>query len=160
MNESERMRLEKNLYTIGLCLPIAAAAAVLLWRLLPVGLTAGRRMPCVFHMVTGFYCPGCGGTRAVAALLKGQLWRSFLYHPAVPYCAGIYLWFMVSHTLERAAGRRLRIGMRYRRRYLWILLGIVVINTAVRNAVLAAWGLDLLENAHVSVELFYGVCVI
>ena len=36
--------------------------------------------PCLFHLVTGYYCPGCGGTRAIASLLHGQLFRSFLYH--------------------------------------------------------------------------------
>lgn len=29
--------------------------------------------PCVFHQLTGLQCPGCGGTRAVAALLHGHL---------------------------------------------------------------------------------------
>ena len=29
--------------------------------------------PCLFHLVTGAYCPGCGGTRALLALLHGRL---------------------------------------------------------------------------------------
>ena len=29
--------------------------------------------PCLFHMMTGAYCPGCGGTRAVKSLLKGEI---------------------------------------------------------------------------------------
>ena len=28
---------------------------------------------CIFHQATGLHCPGCGGTRAVRALLKGDL---------------------------------------------------------------------------------------
>ena len=28
---------------------------------------------CPIHAVTGWYCPGCGGTRAVGALLRGDL---------------------------------------------------------------------------------------
>ena len=24
--------------------------------------------PCLFHLATGYYCPGCGGTRAIASL--------------------------------------------------------------------------------------------
>ena len=27
---------------------------------------------CPFHAVTGWYCPGCGGTRALGALLRGD----------------------------------------------------------------------------------------
>ncbi len=41
------------------------------------------RMPCLFQMMTGLYCPGCGGTRAVKALLSGHPVLSFLYHPLV-----------------------------------------------------------------------------
>lgn len=29
--------------------------------------------PCPFHAVTGLLCPGCGATRAVAALVHGNL---------------------------------------------------------------------------------------
>lgn len=28
---------------------------------------------CPFHAVTGWYCPGCGGTRALGALLHGDI---------------------------------------------------------------------------------------
>ena len=29
--------------------------------------------PCLFHALTGLYCPGCGGTRAVYQLLHGHI---------------------------------------------------------------------------------------
>lgn len=50
---------------------------------------------CEFLAVTGLYCPGCGGTRAVKSLLRGDLIRSFLYHPFVMYVAVSYTVFMV-----------------------------------------------------------------
>ena len=40
--------------------------------------------PCVLNMLTGFYCPGCGGTRAMFALAKGDILKSFVYQPFVP----------------------------------------------------------------------------
>ena len=33
--------------------------------------------PCLFHRLTGLYCPGCGGTRAVRLLFTGHIWKSF-----------------------------------------------------------------------------------
>lgn len=47
--------------------------------------------PCLFHLATGYYCPGCGGTRAIASLLHGQLFCSFLYHPVILYTAFLLL---------------------------------------------------------------------
>lgn len=56
--------------------------------------------PCVFRRLSGLYCPGCGGTRAVQALLEGNFLACFFYHPFVLYCAILYALFMLSHTLE------------------------------------------------------------
>ena len=36
---------------------------------------------CPVLMITGFYCPGCGMTRAGKALFQGDFSSSFTYHP-------------------------------------------------------------------------------
>lgn len=36
--------------------------------------------PCVFHLLTGLQCPGCGGTRALHHLLHGRLAEAFRYN--------------------------------------------------------------------------------
>lgn len=56
---------------------------------------------CDFFSKTGLYCPGCGGTRAVKSLLRGDFIRSFLYHPFVPYCAIMYIVFMLYEFLKK-----------------------------------------------------------
>ena len=38
---------------------------------------------CVFHDLTGLYCPGCGGTRAMHALLHGQLRQAIGFNPLI-----------------------------------------------------------------------------
>ncbi len=40
--------------------------------------------PCTFHKLTGLYCPGCGGQRALHALLHGRIMEALrLNAPAV-----------------------------------------------------------------------------
>ena len=100
--------------------------------------------PCMLHLLTGYYCPGCGGTRAVYALLRGEVWRSFCYHPFVPYVAVVGSWFMGSQTIDRLSGGRIKIGLHFREIYMWIALGIIAVNFLVKNAALLIWHVDLL----------------
>lgn len=100
--------------------------------------------PCVFYTVTGLYCPGCGGTRASFALLRGNPLRSFYYHPFVLYVAIVGGWFMVSQTIERLSQGKVHIGMNFRSIYLWIGMIIIIVNFIVKNAILLATGTALL----------------
>lgn len=96
--------------------------------------------PCAFHLLTGFYCPGCGGTRAVTALLQGKVIQSLYYHPLVVYTAVIGGWFMISHSIELLSKKKWCIGMHYRNIYLWIALAIIGIHCVVKNVVLGMGG--------------------
>ena len=100
--------------------------------------------PCALHALTGLYCPGCGGTRAVLAFLRGDLLRSLFYHPIVPYTAVVCGWFMASQTIERVSRGRIRIGMHVRELYLWLALLIIAINFLLKNLALLVWHVDLL----------------
>lgn len=45
--------------------------------------------PCPFHALTGWWCPGCGSTRALHQLLHGHFAEAFRYNPlailAIPF---------------------------------------------------------------------------
>lgn len=92
--------VNKVFYRIGIIFFIAASTIAILQNTGMIDLTAFL-YPCLFHQLSGLYCPGCGGTRAVKALLEGELISCFLYYPFVFYCFILYLLFMGSHTLER-----------------------------------------------------------
>lgn len=136
-------KLDDGFYIAGWCVLAVLVIAILGMKI--TGLQpGGYGMPCMLHALTGYYCPGCGGTRAAAAFLRGDILRSFFYHPIVPYAALLGGWFMVSQTAWRLSGKRLRIGMHFRTVYLWIALGLIAANFLVKNIALAVWHLDLL----------------
>lgn len=151
MSEGERKRLEEQLYVLGVCLLFGGIVVCVLWGFLPSVLTGLFHVPCVFHRITGLYCPGCGGTRAVEMLLQREVILSFFYHPIVLYGAVLYGWFMISHTIEYLSKGRLKIGMKYRNLYLYLALFLVIINIAVKDVALTAFHIDilkLLDNSH------------
>ena len=47
----------------------------------------GHGIPCIFHVVTGLQCPGCGVTRMLSALLHGD-WRG-AWESNAPVLAGL-----------------------------------------------------------------------
>ena len=47
---------------------------------------------CIFLETFGFYCPGCGGSRSLNALLDFNLLRSFIYYPAIPITSSVILY--------------------------------------------------------------------
>lgn len=98
---------------------------------------------CMMLRVTGFYCPGCGGTRAVFALLSGDVVKSLMYHPAVLYGAVLFVWYFGSQTLMRLTKGKVR-GLTMKPLYLYILLGIICVNFIVRNVLLLAFGIATL----------------
>lgn len=59
------------------------------------------KIPCVFHRITGLYCPGCGITRSLYHLSIFNFYQSFRYNPLlfilypffIPYgFYKIYVW--------------------------------------------------------------------
>ena len=40
----------------------------------------GIAIPCIFHKITGLYCPGCGITRMLISLLHGNIKEAFMYN--------------------------------------------------------------------------------
>lgn len=100
-------------------------------------------IPCMFHTLTGLYCPGCGGTRAVRALLKGDLRMSFQYHPLVLYTVFVII---VEIILRTTSKRRKRPADHRKRERIFILIGagIVLVNWIFKNYMLVVKGVDLL----------------
>lgn len=129
--------LENDLFYMGLAAIPAAALFTLgffvLRKFLPQNF-------CVFSALLGIYCPGCGGTRALKALLQGRLFLSIWYHPLVPYMAAVYLGFMGSQGMHRLFPGRIR-GWRFHNWYLWVGVVLIGANFIVKNVLRLGFGI-------------------
>ncbi|MEE1250098.1 MAG: DUF2752 domain-containing protein [Lachnospiraceae bacterium] len=141
--KKENAVIENVFYIAGWLFLAVAGVLFLVWKF--NGFTIGAYLPpCVFHAMTGLYCPGCGGTRAVYALLRGEVGMSLFYYPFVFYAAVLGTWFMVSQTIERISRHTLPIGLRFRPVYLWIALILILANFFVKNIALIVFHVKLM----------------
>ena len=137
--------LERTLYFSGLAAILVVAAAVI------VTYIFRDRIPdeffmCPVHSLTGYFCPGCGGTRAAVYLFTGQIIKSLIANPAVTYAIVIVTVFMVSMTAEILSKGKIR-GMTFRYFYITIAIVLLIADLIVKNAVLYIYGTDLIEWA-------------
>lgn len=141
--ERGRKDSEKTLYVLGwlflagVLLFLAAAA----W--LP-GFAGMVFAPCIFHSLTGLYCPGCGGSRALTALVHMDVLKSVIYHPFVLYGGGLYTVFMVTHTVKWLSHGKIK-GLKYRDRYVYFGVALVIGNWILKNLLLVIWNIELLK---------------
>lgn len=132
--------LDDIVYPAVLSAAAVLAAAVLIY------VRRFSRVPlpvCRFYEDLRVYCPGCGCTRAFAALLRGDVLQSLRYNAGVFYFAAGVTVYLVSQTVQRLSGGRLRCGLRYRNVYLYIGLGILVLNAVVWNILWHVYGITM-----------------
>lgn len=101
--------------------------------------------PCPFWKLTGLYCPGCGGTRAIRALLHGDILLSLRCHPLILYLACFLTVFLGSNTLSLFSGGRIW-GMQWKNRWLWIAVVVTAVSWIVKNWMLLQYGIELPER--------------
>ena len=88
MTVPEKRRLIR-LLTAAALLAAVAAAALLFKDKLPLP-------NCLFYELTGLRCPGCGNTRAAAALLRLHIKESLAYNYAYPAEFLYLLWVLAA----------------------------------------------------------------
>jgi hypothetical protein len=114
---------------ITILIPITAVIAILMRRQI-IALT--KHFPaCVFYSLFGLYCPSCGNTRSVIALLNGNLAASVRYNLSIP----VFLLLALLAYTELAAlcfGKRIRLLPRRLSFYVCLIV-LMVIYWIVRN---------------------------
>ncbi|MCR2806897.1 DUF2752 domain-containing protein [Paenibacillus soyae] len=103
-----RLHIKKNPKLVwGFFLGAAGLLYIKVW--LP---TTRLGIPCVFHEVTGLYCPGCGVTRAAASLLQFDLVQAFRYNALLFLLLPLYALYVVMQKKQwRRSSQALMTGM-------------------------------------------------
>lgn len=117
----------------------ALAAAFLIWRFALGEPTVSR---CWVWEHWRVYCPGCGGTRALIALARGQLGAALRYHPPVVITLALAGAYLLSQTVWRLRGRRGWV-LHYRPWWPAAIVGLFLANCLVRNALWLGFGILL-----------------
>ena len=99
--------------------------------------THGFYPVCLFRALTGLYCPGCGGTRAVYQLLHGHVLLALRDN-------ALFVLALVALAVwgARFAVRKLRnqqTVFQLHPKTLWMFLVVVLIFTVLRNLPAFAW---------------------
>lgn len=88
---------------------------------------------CILFVLTGIFCPACGGQRAFSALTEGDLvsalQHNMLFLLFLILAAGIFFRFVI-HTLQQ---RKQPFRIRFTSLQLWIMLGVILAFWIIRN---------------------------
>jgi hypothetical protein len=92
---------------------------------------------CLFHSLTGWNCPGCGGTRAAYQLLHGHLRRALqdnaLFVLTLAGLAAQGAWWVVRKI------RKQPVTLMVAPWTLWVFLIVALVFTGLRNLPAFAW---------------------
>lgn len=130
--------LDKVLYELGLVALGIVIAAVLLYVITGFSVL-DIKFGCMFNLVTGYACPGCGGTRSIKALLGGDILKCLYYYPPLIYAVIVYLIFMLRCFIYKHFG-----VFKYKDgavvKYVYIFVGLVIAQWIAKILAQAIWG--------------------
>ena len=93
---------------------------------------SGFFLVCPFRALTGFACPGCGSTRAMHALVHGDVVDAFKFNPLLVLSLPFLLFAFVRFTNAAIHGRQLT-GNQLKAKYIWTIFGVVLFFWIFRN---------------------------
>ena len=98
---------------------------------------------CAFQNLFGIFCPGCGGSRSLNALLNFKPLKSLFYYPAIPYTSLLILIIDVRLLISLIKKTDGRVGIGYKP---FVVIPILIMaNFLVKNLFLLGFDIDLLE---------------
>ena len=98
---------------------------------------------CFFFTKWGIYCPGCGGTRSLLALIDGRILQAVYYHPVFILALFFIPIYLVIQSVCRLAGSSPPKGLVFRRSWIYALFILLIGNCLVRNLLLLFFSIPI-----------------
>lgn len=90
-------------------------------------LITGNGLPCIFHKITGFYCPGCGISRMFISFAKLDFYQAFRYNPLVFILLILFFIYMI---IEIIHFKKKRYYFKINK-WLYVVLLVIVISFGI-----------------------------
>lgn len=88
---------------------------------------------CLFHIITGLYCPGCGAGRASYSILHGRFYMAFRYNPMYVTLLPFLGMYIVARLIDWILTGGNHVDQKINQKVLYVVLVIVVGFGIVRN---------------------------
>lgn len=89
-------------------------------------------IPCIFHLITGFYCPGCGITRMIIALSNGKFYQAFRYNSFLFLLTPLFLIFIINYLYSLIKNKK-PLYQKIPNKYWYILIFFLLLFGIIRN---------------------------
>ena len=120
----------KNKILIAAAIPLLVFLFILLFHGLEVNIFT-MMPPCRLYYLFGLMCPGCGGTRSMEALLRGDIFTSFRLNPIVIF--GILLGILFyAELIMSIFNKKIKLVPRSMV-FLWMTIGLFSVFYVVRH---------------------------
>jgi Protein of unknown function (DUF2752). len=120
-----RERMKKLVCTMFLILVIGLLY-ILFW------FKTGILLPCLFHKITGLYCPGCGVTRMCLSLLHMNFYQAFRYNAGVMVILPILILYGLKYVIMYLKGEQPHFS-KVQNIILYLMIIWLVIFGVIRN---------------------------
>ena len=90
-------------------------------------------LPCIFYVLTGLYCPGCGAGRACYSILHGQFLEAFCYNPLMTVLLPLIGLYIAARMVDWVVTGGNHIDRKINVKFLTWVLVIVVVYGVLRN---------------------------
>lgn len=94
---------------------------------------------CPWLLLTGTYCPGCGGLRAVNDLTRGDVGAAASSNLLLVGAVPLFAWWWTRRTVDAWRGVRRVVDEHAALRVTVVVLGVSLVFWVVRNLPFAGW---------------------